>query len=759
MCLDCDFTMCDKCFMIRHLRNPGHSIGRTIRAGLEESASSDAAGQNLFSEIPDLKNPIDKDRRPCCPTCLNYTPDFVNSNWSKSYEKRWSSNREPFASEFRESAARGCDICSVVHRGLLKAIPDDLADDFLSHLVIQRRDFLVSVFQRDPEFHELHVIRFRGMTGHPPRWSALRTEEALSRSLRDARCFDLIRKWLEKCDTTHDHPRCKRGADTALPRRVLRIQPALEEPRLHLTETNGATGRYIALSHCWGGFMGCRSTTANLTERAQGIKYRELPQTFKDAVYCALQLDVQFIWIDPLCIIQDDPQDWAQESAKMSQIYSDAYLVLAAASADADDKGFLTTPDVLERGVGLESQAGSGQDDIVMHRWRFAPDSDWSDGPKPNSGIDIGPLSTRAWTLQETLLARRCVGFNKRQIAWECHSLIDCERDHLHKAESSQKSQKDWLYVISDGLSGTVTRGLHHARPLTNLQDTSTFCLEWHLMLVPNYTRRMLTLAEDKLPAVSALASIIAKSSGDEYIAGLWRNDINIGLAWRSGHNAWKRTLLPSLTDLVAPSFSWASIDGPIDYCLPDPILQDGRSSYGSVGVTLLECSVPLSSSNPFGAVNGGWMRLSALAHSFSLAWEATRRQYMLTDKTDYQPHKLEFTPDTMLREITTQGSNGEHSVIVLRATSEDNLENWIQATVEGVLILDVPRTEGDSYEFESGSGYVPAHEVAILVLSPSSVNKKQFQRIGLATAVFKAGADVVQGWLGSAKRREFLIC
>jgi hypothetical protein len=115
-------------------------------------------------------------------------------------------------------------------------------------------------------------------------------------------------------------------------------------------------GKYIALSHCWGGFTGCQSTTANLAERLQGIEYGNLPQTFKDTVYCALQLDIPHIWIDSLCIIQDDVKDWERESAKMSHIYSSAYLMIAAASAVADDKGLLTEPDILYRGVGLESR-------------------------------------------------------------------------------------------------------------------------------------------------------------------------------------------------------------------------------------------------------------------------------------------------------------------------------------------------------------------------------------------------------------------
>lgn len=757
LCLDCDFTMCDECFKIRHVRNPGHPIGRRIRTKSESSASSDAAEHNLLSELPDPDDPPNQDRRPCCPTCLNYTPDFIEPDRHGSQGGLWYSSREPLVSEFKDSAARGCELCSIVYRGLLKTIPDALTDASMIHLSVHREMLRVSVYERDPGYgdKELHYINFHAMPGHPPRWRTLETAEALSRSLRDPRCFDQMRAWLEDCEATHNHPKCGKGAETTLPRRVVTIRPTLEGPRLYLNETNGTTGKYIALSHCWGGFTGCQSTTANLTERLEGIEYEHLPQTYKDAVYCALQLNIHHIWIDSLCIIQDDVKDWERESAKMSHVYSDAYLVLAAASADADDKGFFTEPDSLYRGIGLESREGSGQEDIVMHK--RMPYSGSLDHPAPLSPINIGPLGRRAWTLQETLLARRCVGFNKNEIAWECHSIVDCECHDTSIEASETQERADWVYGVSHGLLSDSCRSRRaHARPLTQLQDASTTYMEWRLMIIPNYTRRILTLPNDKLPALSALASIVAKSSGDEYIAGIWRADISIGLAWRAGDRERKKRLLPSPTHPAAPSFSWASVDGLIEYILPVPTPNDGGSVYGSVGVNLLEYDIPLSSPNRFGAVHGGWIKLSALSHSFNLAWDATEQEYTLTDKTSYRPYRLQFHADTILRQVVMGGPNGEQNVFVQRATSGDNMEDCFTANVEGVLILDTPKVDGTWVDFKTGS--ITSHEIAIMVLSSSSINQEQFQRIGLATAVFEAGADVVQGWLDSAKRRELIV-
>ncbi|KAG8157373.1 hypothetical protein KVR01_012757 [Diaporthe batatas] len=193
----------------------------------------------------------------------------------------------------------------------------------------------------------------------------------------------------------------------------------------------------------------------------------------------------------------------------MSHIYSDAYLVLAAASADADDKGFFTQPRGIYRGLGLESRVGSGEKDLVMHTFMPHPKSRAS--ARPLSPIDFGPLGTRAWTLQETLLARRCVGFNENEIAWECRSFID------------------------------------------------------------------------------SLAHIIAEASGDEYIAGIWRGDIMYGLAWMAAGSSRRTETAHSPHNPPHPSFSWASVDGPIEYLWPTNTMEDDSSSTGSFGVSLLE--------------------------------------------------------------------------------------------------------------------------------------------------------------------------
>ncbi|OTA35220.1 hypothetical protein BTJ68_04404 [Hortaea werneckii EXF-2000] len=97
---------------------------------------------------------------------------------------------------------------------------------------------------------------------------------------------------------------------------------------------------YIALSYCWGGKDPARTLRSNYQNRARGMSIAMLPRTYRQAIYLARQLGIHHIWIDALCIVQDDNEDWQRESSRMAEIYSGAYIVFVAAAA-ADVEGGL----------------------------------------------------------------------------------------------------------------------------------------------------------------------------------------------------------------------------------------------------------------------------------------------------------------------------------------------------------------------------------------------------------------------------------
>ncbi|KAH8586049.1 heterokaryon incompatibility, partial [Bisporella sp. PMI_857] len=89
-------------------------------------------------------------------------------------------------------------------------------------------------------------------------------------------------------------------------------------------------GDYITLSYCWGGPKNICLRKDNLEELESGIEIHFLPQTFQDAIEVTRKLDIRFLWIDALCILQDDSDDKLKEIWNMGEIYRDSFVTIAA---------------------------------------------------------------------------------------------------------------------------------------------------------------------------------------------------------------------------------------------------------------------------------------------------------------------------------------------------------------------------------------------------------------------------------------------
>ncbi|KAF2195046.1 heterokaryon incompatibility, partial [Zopfia rhizophila CBS 207.26] len=106
---------------------------------------------------------------------------------------------------------------------------------------------------------------------------------------------------------------------------------------IKLVSTAGKKGVYITLSHRWGARKKLRTLKENLKVHLGKINAEDMSQTFKDAVEVTRDLGAQYLWIDSLCIIQDDMDDWAFEAAQMGKIFEQAYCTIAAVDAINDN--------------------------------------------------------------------------------------------------------------------------------------------------------------------------------------------------------------------------------------------------------------------------------------------------------------------------------------------------------------------------------------------------------------------------------------
>lgn len=226
--------------------------------------------------------------------------------------------------------------------------------------------------------------------------------------------FELILQWLQDCDENHAcHPK-RQGS---LPTRLIDVGERKDPKTLRLHHTmQGDVGQYTALSHRWGNpeehrkFCTYRST---IEEFKQNIDYDDLPRTFQDAVTTARKLGIRYIWIDSLCIIQDDPADWEAESKRMEDVFSSAYCTIVASCAKGTTDGFLKSRPTRQY--------------VTVNIDREAPLYICEAIDDFHHDVEEGELNKRGWVLQERALSHRSIYFTENQSYWECGEGVRCE--------------------------------------------------------------------------------------------------------------------------------------------------------------------------------------------------------------------------------------------------------------------------------------------------------------------------------------------
>jgi hypothetical protein len=244
--------------------------------------------------------------------------------------------------------------------------------------------------------------------------------------------FSQLNYWARACISEHNHGRSLKRPHpwqskilgyrlpysiSRLPSRVLDVGKPEHPNALCIRETGGrAVGIYIAVSHRWGETdKQFQTTTQNIQKRREEFPFQELPQTFKDAVIVARKLGVQFLWIDSLCIKQDDDLDKMTELKCMEGVFASAFCTFAATSARSCEDGFLHRS--VENCVRLFDGSSNPPVSILVAKDvnNFVHD------------VEKAELNKRAWVLQERALSRRTIHFATAQTYWECGSAIRSE--------------------------------------------------------------------------------------------------------------------------------------------------------------------------------------------------------------------------------------------------------------------------------------------------------------------------------------------
>jgi len=387
---------------------------------------------------------------------------------------------------------------------------------------------------------------------------------------------ELTQTWIRQC--AEFHMVCTVVENPQLPIRIL----DLGDPRVQDTSTmklkvsGGERGHYIALSYRWGANAGGGSTllttTTLLADRLKGIPWQDIPQTFRDAIKLSWALGVRYLWIDSLCILQDDEADWDKEAASMAEVYENSFLTVAA-TLGPDNKATLFTerwtqfqsadsrytinPRIASQLIIRSASSGAAEQNpfptstpaaFVRHRLHVAHDRFLNGDNAQQHAVD-SPLLTRAWSFQERLLAPRTLHFHAEEMVWECKTDMRCEcgqldtdprsfprRYPVRKAKGPHAQPRKETRLTP----GTAPRVLPSRAWLKSsmawamLQPESSSELVWiWLDLVSEYLQLELTYEKDRLPALSGLAASFARPELGRYLAGMWEAALPEGLLFR----------------------------------------------------------------------------------------------------------------------------------------------------------------------------------------------------------------------------------
>lgn len=282
-----------------------------------------------------------------------------------------------------------------------------------------------------------------------------------------------------------------------------------------------------------------------------GLVWNKLPRSIQDAVKVTVSLGYRLLWVDSLCIVQDNEAEMAQQIALMPHIYSNAAFTILVARAEKAVDGFLH-PHVPKPNTQLavklpfrgprqsitSAASRTGHVYVVEHQERWKTE----------------PIDARGWTLQERYLSPRALEFSSKQVVWNCCT----------KSEEEQ-STDGW----------TIPAPLMDCHPPLRLQypQHSNLRLDrfagylnrsesQFFELVEVYTQRKLSDPRDRILAISGIAELMLSFMGDnEYKAGLWTRSLCNCLLWRVEPDDRK----PRPEEYQAPSWSWAGVNGGVN--------------------------------------------------------------------------------------------------------------------------------------------------------------------------------------------------
>ncbi|KAF6821894.1 hypothetical protein CPLU01_12342 [Colletotrichum plurivorum] len=265
------------------------------------------------------------------------------------------------------------------------------------------------------------------------------------------------------------------------------------------SETN-PPGSPIAISlSCYADTL--KTTNETILEFLVEIPEDSLTKTHQETIQFTRALGFEYLWIDALCIIQGDAQDWAFESRHMEQVYGNAALTVMAARSPDSRLGFMTAAGGTKRQPCAIPLSSSNNNHLYIDR------------PRQRA---LGPTTTRGWCYQEEALSKRTITFNEDQMVYKC---------------LTWNSWEDGSSNMWGSPSSSSTPVFPSTAPDMKVRKDKTLNM-WYGK-IEQFTKRSLSNPHDIFGAIASIAKLGHGALGSRYLAGLWEDDMARGLLWK----------------------------------------------------------------------------------------------------------------------------------------------------------------------------------------------------------------------------------
>ncbi|KAH8765991.1 heterokaryon incompatibility protein-domain-containing protein [Diaporthe sp. PMI_573] len=354
----------------------------------------------------------------------------------------------------------------------------------------------------------------------------------------------LARRWKRDCLTQHkDKCRNPFTINAVSPAWVIDTALKCIVPGVNISE-------YVALSYRWSGSAGFRTTRHLLKDLqkpgalSQGSRLgNSMAPILRHAIELTQAIDERYLWVDAVCIVQDDETHLLTQLGLMGAIYATAKLTIVSCDGDAVD-GILGLKGISPpRRVDQRLTPVFEREKVIFHR-------------RPDFETGASPYFDRGWTFQEFFLSQRRLIFAGGQIHWHCSCAYWMEE--LIPSENTYTDR----WAVDAHLS-YLLKGVPYLGSLN--------------VILSQYNARNLSFPEDALPGISGLLSLLSRTSEGGFLFGLPETAFDSALMWHSSLGRFAemtkredsgRTDRPALASRL-PSWSWVSWRTP-NLCVSD---------------------------------------------------------------------------------------------------------------------------------------------------------------------------------------------